>query len=205
MKAKTLTMSLLLFFVIFLEQSSSFSIDWLCIPGERVGPITAETSISTLKEIFGEKNIRTLDVSSEELDTGPKILTYIFPDDKNELRIQWKDETFKNPWVVAFNNKGTQWKTPEGITIGSSLEEVMRINKKDFILTGFGWEYGGWVKSWNDGELGKKYKNKLSVFFDEGNGTIKGVEYIGDKRNLKSSDENLIKAELKVNSVQCVF
>jgi len=124
----------------------------------------------------------------------------------NELRIKWNDQkTLRKPLIVAFNNKGAQWVTPEGITIGSSLEEVKRINKKDCILTGFGWEYGGWVKSWNDGELGKKYKGSLIIFFDEGNGTLKGEKYVGDKKQIKTNDKNLLKAKLKVRSIQSVF
>jgi hypothetical protein len=82
MKVKRLILSLLVLLVIVLEQSciSVPSTDWLCTPGERVGPITKETNMTTLKKIFGEKNIKTVDVGSEELGTGSEIITYVFPD-----------------------------------------------------------------------------------------------------------------------------
>lgn len=47
----------------------------------------------------------------------------------------------------------TKWQTSSGIMIGTSLDEIERINKGIFKLTGFGWDYPGRTVSWGNGVL----------------------------------------------------
>lgn len=176
--------------------------DWICVPGQRVGPITKEINDQALIQFFGIKNIKTETINSdEELGTPGEIITYVYPNTKNEIMIRWKKQ---KPWIISIYQKGTQWKMAEGITVGSSLKEVLKINKKDFFIAGYGWEYGGRVISWNDGELAK-YKGKLEIFFDEGNGTLKGKEFIGDKKRIKTDNMQLLNSKPKVRSIDIIF
>jgi hypothetical protein len=56
---------------------------------------------------------------------------------------------------VSVQNEGTQWRAPEGYTIGTPIAEVERINVMPFKLWGFGWDYGGRVSDWSAGALGQ--------------------------------------------------
>jgi hypothetical protein len=45
------------------------------------------------------------------------------------------------------------WHTADGITLGTTLLELERINRRPFRLAGFGWDYSGTVLSWSHGAL----------------------------------------------------
>jgi hypothetical protein len=137
---------------------SQTKIDWICIPGERVGPITSKTSEEEVIRIFGKSNVsRSEEVIGEGM--GYEKVTIVFKGKSNEFKIKWKENRlFKNPSRIEIYGYKTKWKLPDGITIGTSLEELIKINKKDFLFYGFNWDYSGFVASWNGGIFDKKYK-----------------------------------------------
>ena len=57
---------------------------------------------------------------------------------------------------ICVNNPGTNWRTADGITIGTDLKNVQRINDGPFNLAGFGWDGGGATESWQNGKLAGK-------------------------------------------------
>lgn len=59
----------------------------------------------------------------------------------------------EGPAFIRVAGQGTDWKTKEGITVGSILADVVKVNGKDIIFWGFGWDYGGTVTNWNGGNL----------------------------------------------------
>jgi len=132
--------------------------DFVCVPGERVGIITASTTLEELQAKFGN------DVSARDtvyIGEGYfEIGTILFKGTPNELQILWKDTTnFKNPANLMIgrnaesNPTQTQWNTNTGIKIGTTLKELEQINGKAFKFMGFGWDYGGSVANWNGGKL----------------------------------------------------
>lgn len=50
-------------------------------------------------------------------------------------------------------NTNYSWKTKEGIGIGTSLQELEKLNGKSFNLLSFGSEIGGQIKNWSLGKL----------------------------------------------------
>lgn len=52
-------------------QAQQLPSDWLIVPGERVGPITATTSEAMLETIFGAGNVESVDVYLGEGFTEP--------------------------------------------------------------------------------------------------------------------------------------
>ena len=93
------------------------------------------------------------DVDVGEGQTEPG--TVLFADDpERKLEITWKDPVNKrNPKSIQIGGKKSVWKTAEGISLGSSLQEIERINGGPFTLAGFGWDYSGTVTSWKNGRL----------------------------------------------------
>ena len=51
--------------------------------------------------------------------------------------------------------RGTQskWQVGQGISLGTSLQELERLNGRPFVLAGFGWDYAGVVTDWKGGVL----------------------------------------------------
>jgi hypothetical protein len=76
------------------------------------------------------------------------------------IEVLWADSEKRVPKSVyvggihnaAYGDKSL-WRTTYGITLGTTLLELERINRKPFRLAGFDWDYSGTVLSWNSGVL----------------------------------------------------
>jgi hypothetical protein len=127
--------------------------DYIIIPGKRIGPFTSEHALENdLVQTFGVNNIKKQSIYVAE---GEEIPGYIvFPDTKDEIQIAYDTAVAKDkPAFIRIDQEGSHWKTNNGITIGTSLEELVKINGKDFDFFGFDWDYGGSVTDWKNGKL----------------------------------------------------
>ena len=126
--------------------------DWLIVPGQRVGPITASTTRADLDAMFGKQNVqeRNLDISQ-----GPEAATVVFGDDASvALAITWDRERPSTIHICFGTQTGPcRWRTAGGIRIGLPIRELEKLNEKSFQLTGFGGEPQGTVISWRKGQL----------------------------------------------------
>jgi hypothetical protein len=82
----------------------------------------------------------------------------LFPDNpRRRVEIYWdKDFDPKRPSYIRIDGDSTgvsEWKTAEGITLGTSLAELEKLNGKPFEISGFGWDYGGFVTDWKGGKF----------------------------------------------------
>jgi hypothetical protein len=130
--------------------------DWTAVPGLRVGPVSAHTSLEDLKLIFGQNKVvmDTIWFPEGMFSIG----TAIFPGTLNELEIVWADSgTWEHPSMIRFSRTGGKWQTPEGIAVGTGLEKLRMVNAGEFTFSGFGWDYGGAVTDWESGEIWKTY------------------------------------------------
>jgi len=137
------------------DKQTKTSEEWLCIPKQQVGKITATSTEADLKKLYGEKNVvrDSISVGEGEYITG----TTIFPKSPNALAIAWKKgREFEEIARIIVKEKSTKWATDKGITVGSSLQEVVKQNGRDFSFMGFEWDYYGTVASWEDGVFEKK-------------------------------------------------
>ena len=130
------------------ESAKKYSIEI----GKRVGAITGSSTLEDIQKAYGKQNVQetSIHIAEGEMGEGLKL----FPGSDNELELVW--DTQVNPHHPAFiriRNKNTSWKTVEGITLGTSLEELHQLNKAHFLLNGFEWDYGGLVTSWRGGNL----------------------------------------------------
>ncbi len=125
---------------------------WLIVPGVRAGAVTIATSERDLVELFGRENVIPSDIPIGEGLTVPG--TLLFPQDSTrKLVVIWKGPDRQSVREVRVTEEGTLWSTDTGITIGTSLKEIERINQRPFRLSGFDWDYGGTVLDWSGGEL----------------------------------------------------
>ena len=129
--------------------------DWVIVPGERVGPIEAGASEARLIELFGAANVKRV---SFELEPGEAVpATSLFADDPTRRAIVlWRDpETRVAPETVLIRGERSVWRTDKGITLGTPLATLRRLNGKPLTLTGFGPNLGGTVLDCNGGSLGE--------------------------------------------------
>lgn len=126
------------------------SSEWVCVPGERVGPITYETSLADLKKLFGAENVSDGKFYLGEGESEPA--TILFKGEKDQLTITWS-EMHVHPATITIDGPGTRWRTESGITIGTPLDTLEEMNGAPIHFTGFEWDYAGAVVDWKGGRL----------------------------------------------------
>lgn len=109
-------------------------------------------SESELKNVFRDKIKRSTGYYPEGM--GEYQNTLLFPGTKNEVEFVWQDDsiTFSGLASINLSRQGTDWKTKEGITLGTKLKELEKLNQKPFTFYGFGWDYSG-MTDWDNGHL----------------------------------------------------
>ena len=125
---------------------------------QKIGDITADCSEQMLVYYFGQENIKTEEIGLDEGEIA--LVTQVFKNNPEKgLIIQWKDiKNKKYPKEIKI--KGNKWHTENSnIKIGMTLKELESLNKKDFELLGFGWDYGGTVTDWKTGALTREAGN----------------------------------------------
>ncbi len=176
--------------------------DTLIIPGKRVGPVTSQTTRADLVKIFGESNLKDETILQAE-GTVSVPATTINSDTKRSFTIFWKDDTRKK--IVYISGFGSEWKTPEAISVGTSFQEL-RQKLGEFKLTGLGWDYGGFINL--EGTKLSKYKGKLSLRVAEERVSEKyekqSIAVSGDQE-LSSTNPNFEPLDIQVYQITVNF
>ncbi|MEL6851510.1 MAG: hypothetical protein AAFP92_23515, partial [Bacteroidota bacterium] len=128
--------------------------DYLCKGGERVDLITPEITEADLRTLYGEASVTTKQIHWAEgtFERG----SILYEGSSQEVAIFWED-TLKlaRPAMVRITRNDGPFITPDKIKIGTSLQELQALNGKAFKLWGLAWDFGGYVISWEGGELDK--------------------------------------------------
>lgn len=114
--------------------------DTTVIPGQRVGPITPQTSRQDLSRLFGEAKLQDQDVGIGEGESEPGTRIELGPE--RSLSVVWADAS--RTQAIAVRQLGPAWRTPQGLGLGSSFADL-QAQLGPFELFGFGWDYGGTV------------------------------------------------------------
>jgi hypothetical protein len=138
--------------VLLVGSATAQKIDWLIVPGQRVGPITAATTHADLDTLFGKENVRDGGFENSDL---PEAATVVLGNDTSAaLAITWDKEHASNIHICFGTQTGPcRWRTASGIRIGLPLAELQKLNEKSFQVAGFGSEGEGTVVSWRHGML----------------------------------------------------
>ena len=145
------------------SSGSSAPDQWVILLPPQSGAITASTTRRDLVNRFGARNVSDGDIDVGEGETAPG--TTVFAGDSTRaIEILWKDpKTKRSPDTLTIKGKASRWKAAHGISLGTSLKDLERINGKPFVLSGFGWDYSGTVYSWENGVLSKDFEGHGSV------------------------------------------
>ncbi len=174
------------------EFEEDISIDRNIIPNESVGLITSSTTKSALNKLYDKGNIR-------ETIKGTEV---IFDNTADNITIEWNDGNL-TPKIIRIENLNSNWKTKEGVGIGSTIKEVEKANGKPFTIYGYEIDayLAGTVKNWNSGNLqGLNLQFKITKEIP----VEVYMEMIGD-RGILSNNPLLEKAGLQVENITVGF
>jgi hypothetical protein len=115
----------------------------------------ANVTLASLQQRFGAEN-----VSEQTLD-GPEGMQYtatvVFANDAaRRLEVIWAEgAAHAKPSAIVINGEGNLWVGPSGVEVGMPLAELEAANGAPFDISGFGWDYGGSVTDWRDGNVSR--------------------------------------------------
>ena len=108
---------------------------------DRVGPVDSATSREVLGDVLGRRSIRDGEVYIGEGMCAPG--SNLFPGTLNEVEIVWADSARSRPAQARIRTLGSDWRTPRGLTVGTSLKDLEQWAGDVVSFSGFGWDYGG--------------------------------------------------------------
>lgn len=148
-----------LFVILSLLSLCSIASEWAFIPGKNLGKINMNSSFKSIQKSYGQANVIKSDIHVGE---GFYEKGYIlFPNDDNK-RAEILLSKEGQPSFILLGGKSSIWHSSEGIKVGTSLQEIEKINGVNFMLSGFAWDYAGTIASWESGKL-NKYKGLLTI------------------------------------------
>jgi hypothetical protein len=122
------------------------------VPGVRAGAITARSTHPQLVRLYGKNNVRTARIPVGEGETVPGLI--LFKGTPSELLIRFKAGTRKIE-LIEVAGKSNIWRTKKGIRIGSTAQQIEKLNGRAFNLFGFEWDYAGRSAGWRSGKISK--------------------------------------------------
>jgi len=128
-------------------------IDSALITDSSWGLITKKTDFAGLQAIYGAANVKDERICGPECADSIDV-TIIYPEKNNEFTVYWKDNLYHTAiaFIETYLPDGP-YHTANGLKIGSSLEDLLKINGKQIIFSGFDWDYGGSIQHYGMGTL----------------------------------------------------
>lgn len=178
--------------------SESVFNDFMIIPNERVGNIGAgETHESLIRRLSEDQVIKDdLPLGEGEFVKG----TVVYPNSNNEVLIYWQNEDFENIRQIVISKPGSDWHVGGSIHIGTSIEEVMKVNGRPFEMAGFDWDYGGTSLNWQGGNL----HSSITLVFDY-SGEVSIYPFLVGDKAVASDNSSLLKLKPSVQKIVVSF
>lgn len=145
-----------------------------------------------LEAVYPEANISEGKDLFEE-GTVERAYSILYPGTADELLITWKDEQRSRLHEMRFDKNG-RWKTRDGIKVGMSYDDLVRLNGNSIKFYGFGWDYSGAV-DWNGGKMAD---SKVRVFLAPKE--TPSNKFIGDQI-VEATPEEIDALDLSVQAV----
>jgi len=115
------------------------------------GPVTQRMTAAAILARYGKDARRETIPGAEGQATKAVVL---YPDDPaRRLEVTFWDDAQTVVASVTAGPKATGWTGPLGLHAGSTLAEVIAANGHNFGLSGFGWDYGGYITNFWSGKL----------------------------------------------------
>ena len=181
-----------LLFALSLPAFAQVNHDWRIVPGERLGPLTAAATRADLSRLFPGAPSKDDEIELAEgvLEPATQVA---------DLAIVWsgKSEDARPSRIFICRGRrrtSCQWQTADGITLGVHLERLEQLNGRPFSISGFGFDYGGNVLSWNGGKLARLDCGPRLILTLDGNRGRDGrltVDLTPDERHSITGDKTV--------------
>ncbi|WFU77021.1 hypothetical protein [Bradyrhizobium sp. CB2312] len=162
------------------------------------GPITCASPVApddterTLKQRFG-KDAVVQDLPGAEGEKYKGLV--LFPKARDRrIEIAFTDDKAMRASGLTLRDavKTSLWSV-NGVTIGLSLAEVQKANGKPFLVSGFEWDYGGFVTDWRGGALARPLQGGCTVTIRFGKKSAAPKSLLGDGVKVASDNATLVK------------
>ena len=77
----------------------------------------------------------------------------LYPDHPTRRLDVYLDATGERPESIVAGAAATDWVRGDGVRVGLDLAGLAALNGRSFVMSGFGWDYGGTVLDWNGGAI----------------------------------------------------
>lgn len=171
------------------KQNQKTSIDdRLIIPGYRVGLITGKSTEADIIKAYGKASVKVQGIEVGEGVTQKGLL--IFEGTTDEIEVVMSFEGKDEPAFVRISHEFSNWKTPEGVSVNTSLADLQASNGAPFTFMGFEWDYSGLITNWNGGRFPKSFTVSLAPHHVEAvkPNMLGQVEFQSDEPDLKDLD-----------------
>jgi hypothetical protein len=135
------------------SQAQPVSSEWQLSSKGTAGPLTIGSSEADLRQRYGAAAVDSTRIQIGEGETMAG--TVLYPRDSlQRVEVIWQDSVGRQrPSRVILRGNRSRWQVGPGISLGTSLGELERLNGRPFTLAGFGWDYAGVVTDWKGGAL----------------------------------------------------
>lgn len=128
-------------------------------------PFTPDATPATLAAVFGRENVVPETIDGPEGE--PLNVTAIFPKDpEKRIEVMFANEEERTGLVsVVVRDHASLWQGEGGYSYGDEIAKVEAANGRPFAVSGFEWDYGGYVSDWKGGKLSDKHECHTTVRF----------------------------------------
>jgi hypothetical protein len=164
----------------------------------REGPISCDSPVApddterSLKQRYG-KDAVVQDLPGAEGERYKGVV--LFPKARDRrIEIAFTDDKAGRASGLTLRDAGraSLWNVA-GVTIGSSLADVQKANGNPFLVSGFEWDYGGFVTDWKGGALSRPLQGGCTVTIRFGGKTGAPRSLSGDGVKAASDNAALVK------------
>ncbi|MGB6383621.1 MAG: hypothetical protein WBE45_04670 [Terriglobales bacterium] len=151
---------------------------WLILASGEKGTINSHTTRKDLVRTYGAANVvdQDVDIGEGEMQSG----TFLFPEDpQRQIEILWKDPDHKTaPESAQILGKKSLWHGVHGITLGTSVRELERLNGRPFrfALTNDGTDMAEETIAWQGGRLEKEFQGNGRIILQIESSPTKGAK-----------------------------
>lgn len=118
-----------------------------------IGVATVKDTLASLQQRYGAANVKEDDVPGAEGEQVPGWVLY--PDDPKRRVYIYLDDAGAHPSLLSVLDVESQWQRSDGVHMGLTLADLVKLNGQPIEFSGFGWDYGGTVSDLHHGALEK--------------------------------------------------
>jgi hypothetical protein len=145
--------------------------------------VTGRISEAELRQRYGPSVVEATRIDIGEGETA--VGTVLYPADSlRRAEIIWQDSVNRRrPARLILRGDRTLWQLNRGISLGTNLQKLERLNGRPFLLAGFGWDYAGVITDWKGGTLDSALAG-VKLYLDPGSAQYESKPYsqvLGDQ------------------------